>query len=208
MLATLARPFEPSLSTTGIDGGAFGAFPWRTMVRLAKAGLTLILATSLLGCSGKTERGSSGTGGDAAPVQQPAAGPVNVEPTQPESPRHLLMVMELEPQTHAARTLTARSVELPLPRRRGPAQKGPWRVDVLSAQGAVLFSAPLPDAASMRAEFPDANGELSGKTVQKRVAAVTLRLPLLEGATDVRVVSTGEQDDTELGRVAYPQVQP
>lgn len=176
------------------------------MVRLAIGGLAL--ATSLFACSGKTERGSSGTGGDAAPAQQPAAGPVNVEPTQPESPRHLLMVMELEPQTHAARTLTARAVDLPLPRRRGPAQKGPWRVDVLGPQGAVLYSAALEDAASVRAEFPDANGQLSGKTVQKRVAAVTLRLPVLDGATDVRVVSTGESGDTELGRVGYPKVQP
>jgi hypothetical protein len=182
------------------------------MVRLAigrrTAGVTLALATSLLACSGKTERGSSGTGGDAAPVQQPAAGPVNVEPVGPESPRHLVMVMELEPQTHAARTLTARAVDLPLPRRRGPAQRGPWRVDVLGAQGALLFSAPLEDAASVRAEFPDANGQLSGKIVQKRVAAVTLRLPVLDSATHVRVVSTGEQGDTELGRVAYPKVQP
>ena len=102
----------------------------------------------------------------------------------------------------------ARAVDLPLPRRRGPAQKGPWRVDVLGAQGAVLFSAPLEDAASVRAEFPDANGQLSGKTVQKRVAAVTLRLPVLDGATDVRVISTSESGDTELGRVAYPKVQP
>lgn len=177
------------------------------MVRLAIAAVTLALATSLLGCSGKTERGSSGAG-DAAPVQQPAAGPVNVEPARPDSPRHLLMVMELEPQTHVARTLTARAVDLPLPRRRGPAQQGPWRVDVLGAQGAVLFSAPLEDAASVRAEFPDASGRVSGKTVQKRVAAVTLRLPVLDGATDVRVVSTSENGDTELGRVAYPKVQP
>ena len=178
------------------------------MVRLAIGGVTLVLATSLLACSGKTERGSSGTGADAAPAQQPAAGPVNVEPTRPESPRHLLMVLELEPQTRAARTLTARAVDLPLPRRRGPVQKAPWRVDVLGAQGAVLFSAPLEDTASVRAEFPDANGQLSGKTVQKRVAAVTLRLPVLDGATEVRVVSAGVDGDSELGRVAYPKVQP
>jgi hypothetical protein len=45
-------------------------------------------------------------------------------------------------------------------------------------------------------------------TVQKRVAAVTLRLPVLDGAMDVRVVSVGESGDTELGRVAYPKVDP
>jgi len=165
-------------------------------------------ALSLSGCSGKTERGSSGSNGDAAPVQQPAAGPANPEPARAQPAKHLLMVVELEPATHAARTLTARSVELPLPRRRGPKQQGPWRVDVLSPGGAVLFSAPLEDAATVRAEFPDANGQLSGVTVQKRVAAVTLRLPWLDGASEVRVVSVKQGGDTELGRVAYPRVEP
>jgi hypothetical protein len=161
----------------------------------------------LSACSGKTEHGS-GANGDAAPAQQPAAGPANPESTRAEPARHLLMVVELEPATHAARTLTARSVELPLPRRRGPQQRGPWRVDVLSASGAVLFSAPLEDAASVRGEFPDAQGKLTGVTVQKRVAAVTLRLPWLDGAAEVRVVSASSGGDSELGRVAYPKVEP
>lgn len=177
------------------------------MLRLATVGVVL-LATSMTACSGKTERGSSGTGPDTPAAQQPAAGPANVEPTPAASPHHLLMVVELEPAAQAARTLTARSVDIPLPRRRGPARTGPWRVDVLGAEGAVLFSAPLEDAASVRAEFPDAQGQLSGKTVQKRVAAVTLRLPLIDRATDVRIVSVGESGDTLLGRVAYPKVQP
>jgi hypothetical protein len=173
------------------------------MVRPAAWVLTAAMATAL-GCSGKTEHGGGSSGSDAAPVQKPAVGPSNLEPARAEPTRHLLMVVELEPAAHAARTLTARSVELPLPRRRGPAQPGPWRVDVVSSGGAVLFSAPLEDASAVRGEFPDANGQLHGVSAQKRVTAVTLRLPWLDGAAEVRLVSVGESGDTELGRVAYP----
>jgi hypothetical protein len=178
------------------------------MVRFAKGCVGLVLAATLAACSGKTERGGSGAGGDAAPVQKPAAGPGNTQPGRDASARHLLMVMELEPATHAARTLTARSVNLPLPRRRGPAEQAPWRVDVLAQGGAVLFSAPLEDAATVRGEFPDANGQLRGVTAQKRVAAVTLRLPWMNEAAEVRVVSLSDGRETELGRVAYPKVVP
>ncbi|MES1182207.1 MAG: hypothetical protein ABUL60_00255 [Myxococcales bacterium] len=170
--------------------------------------LGMAWSTALSGCSGKTERGGSGASGDSTPVQQPAAAPANPQPTRAEPARHLLMVVELEPATHAARTLTARSVELPLPRRRGTARKGPWRVDVLDASGAVLFSAPLEDAATVRGEFADAQGQLSGVSAQKRVAAVTLRLPWLDGASEVRVVRLSNGADSELGRVAYPAVAP
>jgi hypothetical protein len=179
------------------------------MLRLAGLLLTATMAPLLpLGCSGKTEHSAGVAGGDAAPVQKPAAGPTNIEPRRAEPARHLLMVVEVEPAAHLARTLTARSVEVPLPRRRGPARQAPWRVDVLSGDGAVLFSAPLEDAATVRAEFPDASGQLRGVTAQKRVTAVTLRLPWLDGATAVRLVSVAESGESGLGRVAYPKVRP
>ena len=174
------------------------------MVRFAGSLCVLALVATQLGCSGKTEHGAGTPSGDAAPVQKPAAGPSNVEPVQAEPLRHVLMVVELDLAAHAARTLTSRSVDLPLPRRRGPAKLAPWRVDVLSSAGAVLFSAPLEDTSAVRGEFPDANGQLHGVTAQKRVAAVTLRLPWLGGASEVRVVSASAGADTELGRVAYP----
>ena len=177
------------------------------MRRLASWALTAMIAAALPGCSGKTEHGSGASGGDAAPVQKPAAGPSNVQPAQAQ-PRHLLMVVELEPAAHVARTLTARSVDLPLPRRRGPARQAPWRVEVLASDGALLFSAPLEDASAVRGEFPDANGELHGVTAQKRVTAVTLRLPWLDGASEVRLVSAGQGGDSELGRVSYPKALP
>jgi hypothetical protein len=178
------------------------------MPGFASSVLMLGLAACLAACSGKTERSGGSATGDAAPVQKPAAGPSNVEPARAEPAKHLLMVVELEPATRAARTLTSRSVDLPLPRRRGPVQAGPWRVDVLGPGGSVLYSAPLADAATVRGEFPDAKGQLSGVTVQKQVAAVTLRLPWLDGATEVRVVKVAEGGDLELGRVAYPKAQP
>ena len=178
------------------------------MVRLASCWLTLTMAAPLLGCAGKTEHSGGSPGGEAAPVQTPAVGASNVEPMRAEPARHLVMVVELEPAAHVARTLAARTVELPLPRRRGPVERGPWRVDVLGAGGAVLYSAPLQDASTVRGEFPDANGQLHGVTAQKQKTAVTLRLPWLDGASEVRVVSVGASGDTELGRVDYPKVQP
>jgi hypothetical protein len=208
MLCAVSAVVEPNLSTTGIAQRACCAFSWRQMLRLSTCLVTLGFAATLAACSGKTERGGSGAGGDAAPVQKPAAGPSNAEPTRDAAARHLLLVVELELATHVARTLTARSVDVPLPRRRGPAQRAPWRVDVLAQDGSVLFSAPQEDTATVRGEFPDAKGQLSGVTVQKRVAAVTLRLPWLDGASEVRVVSVGDGTETELGRVAYPQVAP
>ena len=170
-------------------------------------GWTVVLGT-LAACSGKTERGASQSGGEAAASQQPAAGPGNVDPVRAEPNRHLLMVVELSPATRAARTLTARSVDLPLPRKRGRREPGPWRADVLSSAGQVLFSQPLADTSQVRGEFPDEHGQLRGVTAQKAVAAVTLRVPWLAGAREIRIVELGERGDTELGRVAYPQVQP
>jgi hypothetical protein len=185
------------------------------MTSLATRAAALAVAFGLTTCSGKTERGIPSEG---APADKPAVGPAQVEPAkgspaQPEvakqPARHLLMVVELEPATHAARTLTARSVDLPLPRRRGRVEQEPWRVEVLGATGSVLYSAPLKDASELRGEFPDAQGKLSGVTVKQAVAAVTLRLPLLKDATTVRVMSSaGPSGETELGRVAYPQVTP
>jgi hypothetical protein len=174
----------------------------------ARSAVVLIVAA----CSGKTERGISS---DTAPADKPAAGPAQMEPVEPadvpkrpaaQEPRHLLMVVELEPASRSARTLSAKPVELPLPRRRGAAQD-PWRVEVLSATGSVLYTASLRNAAEVRGEFPDQQGKLSGVTLQQPKAAVTLRLPLLDDARVVRVVdSEGPNGDVELGRVDYPQV--
>lgn len=162
-----------------------------------------------LACAGKAERGGGTGNSDAVPAQKPAAGPVNAEPPRSEPARHLLMVVELEPAAHVARTLTSRSVDLPLPRRRGPARRAPWRVDVLSPTGEVLYTAPLEDAATVRGEFrDDKTGELQGQTVQQRIAAVTLRLPWLKAAAVVRVLDVAGGTETELGRVSYPQVAP
>jgi hypothetical protein len=178
------------------------------MLRVAFWVITSAALSVLVGCSGKTERAGSSPSGEATPAQQPAAGPANADAAQAEPARHLLMVIELEPASHVARTLTARSVELPLPRRRGPARAAPWRADVLARDGAVLFSVPLDDASTLRAEFPDAQGKLSGVTLQKQKAALSLRLPWLAGAAQVRVVKLSDGADVELGRVPYPEVQP
>jgi len=178
------------------------------MLRLSGLLLSASVAALPLACSGKTEHGGASPGPAASPIQKPASSPSGAAPTAAAGARHLLMVVELEPAAHVARTLMSRSVELPLPRRRGPTRPAAWRVDVLSGAGALLFSAPVEEASTVRGEFPDASGQLRGVTAQKRVTAVTLRLPWLDGAAEVRLVSADANGERELGRVAYPQVQP
>lgn len=157
-------------------------------------------------CSGKTEHGHAADGAPHVPTAV-------AESARPESlgaseRRHLLLVVELEPALRVARLLAARTVELPLPRRRGAEQPSPWRVEVLGEDGALLFTAPLSDATELRAEFPDEpGGELRAVILHKRVAAVTLRVPQRPGARDVRVVDTA-RGGVELGRVRYPELAP
>lgn len=180
------------------------------MVRASIACLGLMGLLLSSGCSGKTERGMGGE----APAHKPATDPATAMDPSPataetDARRHLLLVVELELASQTAKIKKTRPVELPLPRRRGPAQQGPWQVDVLDAAGKVLYSAPLADGSTIRGEFVDEQGKLSGARVQKQVASVTLRLPLLKDAVSVRVSSlTRGGTATELGRVAYPTVQP
>ena len=172
-----------------------------------------LVATGLLmasACAGKTERGI----GNEAIAETRSAGPAGAsdattpEASTPEVRRHVLMLVELELTRQVAKTLKARSVDLPLPRKRGPAQKGPWQVDVLDAAGAVLYTAPLPDSSTLRGEFENEAGQLSSVHTQQQVAAVTLRLPLLKDAARVRVSKLGATKGmSELGSVAYPKVQ-
>jgi hypothetical protein len=173
-----------------------------------------VVALWLAACSGKTERGITSEGG---PADKPAAGPARVDPPQvtpnpdlaKQPARHLLMVVELEPATHAARIRTARAVDLPLPRRRGKPLEEAWRVDVLDAKGALLYSMPVKDTSEVRGEFPDAQGNLTGVRVKQAKAALTLRLPLLKEASIVRVMNVEAPNaETELGQVPYPQVEP
>ena len=186
------------------------------MTNVATWAALAALAWGAFACSGKTERGIAG---EAPPAGKPAAGPAEVDPVRPdelaarpstqEAARHVLMVVELEPAAGVARTLSAKAVELPLPRKRGRAQQEPWRVEVLSESGAVLYSAPLKNTSEVRGEFPDAQGHLSGVKVQQPRAAVTLRLPLLKDARAVRVLDVeAPGGESELGRVDYPQVAP
>src|SRR5690349_4469882 len=100
------------------------------MSRVATWGLVCCMAWGGAACSGKTERGIAGE----SPAEKPAAGPAQVEPARPLLPaeaakepvRHLLMVVELEPAARTARTLTARPVDMPLPKRRGRQREEAW----------------------------------------------------------------------------------
>ena len=172
---------------------------------------TLFLVVSLaLGtgaCSGKTERAPVSDEARGTNAARPAAGPNEAATRPAASPaRHLLLVVELEPAAHLARTLLSKSVELPIPRSRGPAPQTRWRADVVDRTGQVLFSSPVEGSLELRGEFPDEHGELHGTTLQQSKTSVTLRLPWLEGASEVVLVSHDRTGDSELGRVAYPQV--
>ena len=196
-------------------GSRFERLVEESMTSRVSWAAVVALAWGLAACSGKTERGIAG---DGAPAEKPAAGPAQAEPPQakptPEvaakqPARHVLMVVELEPNAHVARTLTARSVDLPLPRRRGKPAQEAWRVDVLDASGALLYSMPVKDTTEVRGEFPDAQGNLSGTRFKQAKAALTLRLPLLKDASVVRVMNVeSPSGETELGQVPYPQVGP
>lgn len=173
-------------------------------MRLRSRCLAGVLAAGLGACSGKTEQG-----GGASPGAHTTMAPVESadDASRAGLRRHLLVVLEVEPAARAGRVLLARHVELPLPRRRGPERSQPWRVEVLGADEAVLFSAPLADASELRAEFPDPKtGELRGTKSHKRVTAVTLRLPELAGASRIRLLNVAQ--GSELCRVPYPQVEP
>jgi hypothetical protein len=163
-----------------------------------------MVAAALSACSGKTEHGGSAS--PSVRTTTAPSGPVaSATTTAPR--RHLLVVLEVEPAARSGRVLLARAVDLPLPRRRGPERSEPWRVEVLGADGAVVFSAPLADASERRGEFPDPQtGELRGVKVHERVTAVTVRLPELAGASTIRLVNVAQ--GSELCRVAYPQVAP
>jgi hypothetical protein len=173
------------------------------MKRLSGTAAAFFAVVLLVGCSGKTEPGVESEGGGAA------VRPSN-PPSAPESNKHLLMVVELEPDAHVARTLSAQSVDLPLPKRRR-AEPGPWQVQVISADGRTLHEGALPDAGLLRGEFKNADGSMESVTRRKASTAVTLRLPLLHEAATIRVLATDAANPAtmlEIARFAYPKVSP
>jgi hypothetical protein len=159
-------------------------------------------------CSGKTERAPASDEARGTNAARPVAGSNEAAARPAAAPaRHLLLVVELEPAAHLARTLLEKSVDLPMPTSRGPVRQTRFRADVVDRKGQVLFSSPVDGSLEVRGEFPDEHGELHGTTVPQPKTSVTLRLPWLEGASEVVLVSHDRAaGDSELGRVAYPQV--
>jgi len=155
-----------------------------------------VCAILVAGCSGKTE-----LAGEGVPGKQPSSPTTTTTST---TAKHLLMVVQVEPDAHKLTVLSARNVELPLPKRRVP-ERGEWRAEVLGADGAVLYTAELPDAAALRGEFPGPDGQIQGVHLRASTTAVTLRLPLLPAATTVRLVDASAPGaGVEIARMAYP----
>ncbi len=161
------------------------------------------LAVFVAGCSGRTEMG-----GEGVPDKQPSS---PATPAAAESPKHLMMVVEVEPDLHKLTPLDSRNVDLPLPKRRIPV-KGPWRAEVLGNDGTVLYAVEMPDGSQVRSEGVGPDGQLQGVHVRKPKTAVTLRLPLLAHAASIRLVDTSALQSggaaVEIGRFAYPSVTP
>jgi hypothetical protein len=173
---------------------------------MSKLSLMLAGAVLVAGCSGKTE-----IGGDGAPSKQPASPAATVAPAVANDHQHLLLVVEVEPDAHHATLLDSHFVDLPLPTRRMP-ESGPWRVEVLSSSGAVLYAAELPDAGALRGEFAGKDGQMESVNARKAKTALSVRLPILADAATVRIIDTSPANappgGVELGRVTYPKATP
>lgn len=131
----------------------------------------------------------------------------------------MLLTLQLTPG--GLDVLSARTVELPLPRLRVP-QPEPWRVDVEDASGKVLFSASLPAANALRGEFARAGGGIDGVHLRMDKAAFPVRLPVSPGAARLRVLGAASTLDprdprargrtpdqiVELGSANYPRIAP
>ena len=177
---------------------------------MSKLRMIAVGAMWVVGCSGKAE-----IGGDAAPSKQPSSPATTTTVAGANDHRHVLLVVEVEPDAHRATLLDSHFVDLPLPTRRAPVT-GPWRVEVLSSSGAVLYAAELPDAGALRGEFAGKDGQMEAVNARKAKTALTLRLPILADGVTVRLVDASASSPStsaspggvELGRVAYPKVAP
>lgn len=121
------------------------------------------------------------------------------------SAEHLLVTLELSGS--ALRVIHARRVPAALPVLRGEAP-GHWEVEARSREGALLHAVRMAAPDELRGEVPLAGGELEAHHLRLGTAAFAVRLPLLPGATELRVVSPGATPGARriAGSVAFPEV--
>lgn len=157
----------------------------------------LLVAAAAPARAAEAEAGGPGAPADPAPVVRPNA--------------HLLVVVEMDGE--GTKVGYARRVDLPLP----PARKGSWQVEVLDGSGAAIHRAPLRDPGVVRGEFADAEGRWERVELRPAKVAFALRLPLIDGAAQVRILAPARDlpagaaraDDAlvEAGAFAWPEVE-
>ncbi|HZN91554.1 MAG TPA: hypothetical protein VFB81_02585 [Myxococcales bacterium] len=119
---------------------------------------------------------------------------------------HLLITLELSGA--ALRVVDARRVPGRMQRLRGEAPGGDWEVEARSNDGALLHVARVAPPDVLRGEFAREGGELEGHHLQHVRSAFAVRLPVLPGARELRVVARDGRSGARrlAGRVAFPEV--
>jgi len=119
---------------------------------------------------------------------------------------HLLITLELAGA--ALRVVDARRVPGRMQRLRGEAPGGDWEVEARSNDGALLHAVRVAPPDALRGEFAREGGELEGQHLQHVRSAFAVRLPVLPGAGELRVVARDGRSGARrlAGRVAFPEV--
>ncbi len=143
-----------------------------------------------------------------------------VAPDAVERPdRHLLVTLRMTPAVLTV--LDARQVGFGVPVDRAP-EPEPWRVLVEDGQGRTLYLAQLRAPSPVRGEFARPDGTIEVAHGPRWPVTLAVRLPPLRGAAtlrlfgqastlppeDPRAQGVGPEAMVELGKVAFPQVDP
>jgi hypothetical protein len=124
------------------------------------------------------------------------------EPVSDGAAGHLLLTLELGET--GIRLLASQRVALPLPTRRRNVT-GAIRVEVISKDDQVVYSAFIDDPRPLRGEF--SNGDtMEAVHVERATATFIARLPLTEDASWIRFVTS--KSGAELDKLAYSGLEP
>jgi len=160
--------------------------------------MVLFLLVATTSCTGATQSN------DEPPGRDPVA-----RKHEHDKGKHLLVVVRTT-RTPAPRVeiVSAREVDLPLPRERAPKTRADsWRVELLDGAGAVLSTAEVAHPDSVRGEFAAADGSMESHHVDREISEMIVRFPIDATARTLRVLvpEAAMRAHREFGRVALPQ---
>jgi len=179
------------------------------------------LAAALLLCAAcaRPEAPERSLGTRSGALSEARLSPLTAPDAVDHPDRHLLVTLRLTPTE--LEVLDARLVNFRVPVDRAPDPE-PWRVLVEDAQGRTLYLAQLRAPATVRGEFARADGTIEVGHGPKGPMTLAVRLPSLRGAATLRLFgpaatlpagdsrAAGIKPETmvEMGKVAFPQVDP